>query len=366
MGHKAIFLDRDDTLINDPGYIKSPDQVKLLPGAAEAVVHLKKLGYLIVIITNQSAVARGYITEKQLDSIHNRLKSLLAADGAYVDGLYYCPHHPEGTVAGFNQESHLRKPNPGMLRKAANELGIDLKQSWMVGDTYRDIQAGKAAGCHTILVDVPGKTREMEPGDPLPDRKAVNLREVVNIIRMYEFHQKAQAAKKKMDESAPPAAPTPPKDNHTVSEPELEIKQPPKPENETEKKTAFESRPQTTQTMDRHLEPGPLTEALPMPPIKVHTAKPTPEPEKESDRATEHPDKTHHLLQEILQRVTSSKRSELYDDFSAFKLLAGMAQIIALFCIIFSLWFWLSPKVGPDAVQIMIGYAIALQLLVMH
>ncbi len=358
MGQKAIFLDRDDTLIDDPGYIKDPAQIKLLPGAADAVIHLKKMGYLVIIITNQSAIARGYITEKQLEEIHRKLKSLLSAVGAVIDGIYYCPYHPDGTVSGFDQESHLRKPNPGMLLKAAEELGIDLEQSWMVGDTYRDIQAGKAAGCHTILVDVPGKTRELDTATPQPDRKAVNLREVVNIIRMYEFHQKAQAAKKNLAETS--QEPVSEKDVTSVSYTNNKL---PDAIDEAEKKTIPTPEKITAAIIESLPQPSSTPQEISAkPPIKIHSTKP---PSKnEAVEPDEHTDKTHHLLQEVLHHLTSSKRSELYEDFSAFKLLAGMAQVIALFCIIFSLWFWLNPKVGYDAVQVMIGYAIALQLLV--
>jgi len=155
----------------------------------------------LVIVTNQSGVARGFITEQQLENIHQELKRQLAAENAAIDGLYYCPYHPDGEVKDFSLESNLRKPNAGMFFQAEEDLDIDLTQSWMIGDSYRDIQAGKAAGCHTILVDVPGKIREKKKTDAEPDRKAVNLREAVNIIRMYEFHQKAKSVKQTSEQS---------------------------------------------------------------------------------------------------------------------------------------------------------------------
>ena len=357
MSQKAIFLDRDDTLIDDPGYLKDPAQIKLLPGAAEAVIHLKKMGYLVLIITNQSAIARGYITEKQLDQIHQKLKSLLSAQGAVIDGIYYCPYHPDGTVPGFDTESHLRKPNPGMLQQAAEELEIDLSRSWMVGDTYRDIQAGKAAGCHTILVDVPGKTRELNTTGPEPDRKAVNLREVVNIIRMHEFHQKAQAAKKNLAQTPQDSGSG--KDIASVSYTNSKT---PEATDEAEKKTMLTQEKVTATGIENLPQPSATEKPSEKPPVKIHSTRP--QPKNEAVEPNEHADKTHHLLQEVLQHLTSSKRSELYEDFSAFKLLAGMAQVIALFCLVFSLWFWLSPKAGYDAVQVMIGYTVAMQLLV--
>ena len=145
MAHKAVFLDRDDTLVDDPGYIQRPEQVMLLPGAAEALVQLKKMGYLLVVVTNQSGVARGLVTEEDLEQIHQKLKSLLAAEGAEIDAIYYCPYHPKGTLKDFSIESNLRKPNAGMFFQAEEELQVNLDQSWMIGDSYRDIQAGKAA-----------------------------------------------------------------------------------------------------------------------------------------------------------------------------------------------------------------------------
>lgn len=361
MSQKAVFLDRDDTVIDDPGYINEPEQVTLLPGAAEAVIQFKRMGYKVIIITNQSAIARGMLTEDKLAKIHQRLRNLLFAEGAKIDGLYYCPFHPDGTVAEFAKESPLRKPSPGMLHQAAEELDLDLPQSWMIGDRYRDVQAGKAAGCHTILVDVPGKNREKNTTPEMqPDRKAVNLREAVNIVRMYEFHQKAQAAKKKADA---------PMQHETAAEPvQMPVIETPAPEPVVEPvvETAPPAPAVTTQPAP---EPEPFVAPINIPPeqakpaaVKFHTTKPAPQPQpQQTDEAAE---STHHLLQEILQRLKSTGRNELYDDFSVHKLLAGMAQVLALGCLIFSLWFWLNPKIGTEAVRIMISYAIALQLLV--
>ena len=360
MSQKAIFLDRDDTVIDDPGYIKEPEQVTLLPGAAEALIQFKRMGYLVIIITNQSAIARGYLSEKQLEKIHQKLRDLLSAQGATIDGLYYCPYHPEGVVKDFSMESNLRKPNAGMFFQAADELDIDLSQSWMIGDRDRDVQAGNAAGCHTILVDVPGKMHELNMTGPQPERKAVNLREAVNIIRMYEFHQKAKAVKKKS--AAPPLQEAPEKEED------------PSPMKTDEDKTATAVEiEKVTKPIMVEIEPAPVKpeqpsqpaaqqEAEKPTPVKFHTTKAIP---KHDERLPEdHADKTHHLLHEILQKISSSSRNELYDDFSIHKLLAGMAQVLALGCLVFSLAFWLSPKVGSESVQIMVGYAIALQLLV--
>ena len=126
MANKAIFLDRDDTLIEDPGYISGPEQVKLLDGVPEALIEFGAMGYKLIVVSNQSGVARGIVTEKALDEIHDRLKRLLAEKGAHLDGIYYCPYHPEGLVRKYRKESEDRKPNPGMLLTAADQMDIDL------------------------------------------------------------------------------------------------------------------------------------------------------------------------------------------------------------------------------------------------
>ncbi len=150
--HAAVFLDRDGTLIEDPGYLREPGQVRLLPGAAEAVVALRKAGFKAVVVTNQSGVACGLLDEICLAAIHDRMRHLLAGCGAGLDGLYYCPYHPEGVVAAYRKESDWRKPGCGMLLAAASDLGIDLGASWMIGDSPRDVEAGRRAGCRTVLV----------------------------------------------------------------------------------------------------------------------------------------------------------------------------------------------------------------------
>lgn len=152
MSTRAVFLDRDGTIIEDTGYVDDPDKVKLLPRAGEAIARLNRAGYLVVIISNQSGVARGIFDEDMLSSVHQRMEALLAPLGATIDGAYYCPYldGPEATVPGYRRDSALRKPKPGMLLQAAEEMNIDLKASWMVGNSKRDVQAGKRADCRTI------------------------------------------------------------------------------------------------------------------------------------------------------------------------------------------------------------------------
>lgn len=154
----AVFLDRDNTIIRDRGYLSDPDQVALIPGAAKAILRFSEVGYLVVVVSNQSGVARGLLTEENLQAVHARVEERLAAEGVKLDGAYYCPYldGAEATVNAYRRASNLRKPQPGMLLKAARELGIDLTRSWMIGDSPTDVEAGRRAGCRTILLQGDG------------------------------------------------------------------------------------------------------------------------------------------------------------------------------------------------------------------
>lgn len=149
---KAVFLDRDGTLIVERGYITVPDGVELIPGAAAAVARLREAGWKVFVITNQGCVAKGMITEDELGLIHVRMVALLAEAGAGIDGVYYCPHHPDGDQIQYSVECDCRKPRPGLLERAAGEHDVDLAESVMIGDTLRDLEAGRAAGARGVLV----------------------------------------------------------------------------------------------------------------------------------------------------------------------------------------------------------------------
>ena len=153
---KAVFLDRAGTINKYVGFLRNIDDFELLPGVAEAIKKINNSGYLAIIVTNQPVIARGEVTYEELNAIHNKMQTLLGREGAYVDAIYYCPHHPhkgyEGEIPELKIECECRKPKPGMLLEAANDFNIDLVQSWMVGDGENDIKAGKAAGCKTVLI----------------------------------------------------------------------------------------------------------------------------------------------------------------------------------------------------------------------
>ena len=154
---KAIFLDRDGTINKYVGFLRKEEEFELLPGVAEAVKKINESGYLAIVVTNQPVIARGEVTFEGLETIHNKMETLLGKEGAYLDGIYFCPHHPhsgyEGEVKELKIDCDCRKPKPGMLLKATEDLNIDLSQSYMVGDGENDIKAGKAAGCKTVLLN---------------------------------------------------------------------------------------------------------------------------------------------------------------------------------------------------------------------
>lgn len=299
MFNKAILFDRDDTLIADPGYINHPDQVTLLDGVAKALIDLKSLRYKLVIVSNQSAVARGIVTEKVLDEIHDRLKQLLAEKGAYIDQIYYCPYHPDGVIAKYRKESELRKPNPGMLLTAAKEMNIDLSQSWMIGDSSRDVEAGLSAGCKTILINGSSTIKKTDSLEAKPDYKAVNIKEAVNIIKKY--HRSSDQSLKQTQSVSP------------------------------EKAVVSQAEPAEPQTI--------------------------------REVADSVKDKTEHILSNILDQLKSMHRSNMFSEFSTMRLMAIIVQVIALFCLLASVWFLMSPTRQDNSVFIALGFAIVLQLM---
>jgi D,D-heptose 1,7-bisphosphate phosphatase len=318
MANKAIFFDRDGTLIEDPGYLNNPDQVKLLDGVCEALIELKSMGYKLVVASNQSGVARGIVTEETLEEIHNRLKQLLAEKGAYLDKIYYCPYHPEGVIPKYRKEWYWRKPNPGMLLAAADELDVDLEQSWMLGNSGRDIEAGQRAGCRTILIIQHHKPAEASGAKP--DYEAVNIREAVNIIKKHIRTSQQQAS----------AVQTGPKS---------ENKQPPpvQPEPEIE--------PQAEADISEKVR-----EEI---------------PEKEVSSAEQHTggDKTEQLLGGILEQLKSMHREGMFDEFSGMRMTAGIMQGIVPFCVLISIWLLMGPTRRDSAVLITLGFAILFQLM---
>ena len=149
---QAVFLDRDGTINEEVGHLDRMEKLQLIPGAAEAIRRINKSGMKAVVVTNQSGIARGIFDEAFVIEVHTRLRELLRAEGALIDAFYYCPHHPTEGRVDYVKMCDCRKPAPGMLLRAAEELRIDPNRSYMVGDTLKDIAAGARAGAQGILV----------------------------------------------------------------------------------------------------------------------------------------------------------------------------------------------------------------------
>ena len=153
---KAVFLDRDGTINNYVGFLRNIDEFELMDGVTDAIKMINASGYLAVVITNQPVIARGEVSFEELEEIHNKMETLLGKEGAYLDAIYFCPHHPhkgyEGERPELKFDCNCRKPKPGMLLNAAQDFNIDLSQSWMIGDGENDIKAGQNAGCRTALI----------------------------------------------------------------------------------------------------------------------------------------------------------------------------------------------------------------------
>ena len=352
MSNKAIFLDRDDTLIEDPGYISSPDQVKLLSGAARALVELRTMGYKLVVVTNQSAVARGIVTEKVLGQIHDRLERLLAEKNASLDGIYYCPYHPEGTVAKYRKKSEYRKPSPGMLLAASDEMDIDLSKSWMVGNNTSDVEAGLEAGCKTILLDSPSRQKQFTPGQATPNYRAVNMTEAVNIIKKY--HRSG-------DSSATPTVQTEPISQQAKppsAEQAGEAPQPDAPDSQDVETAPEESppvaqepepiRPEEAETVSRETQPA------------EQDAEPTSGNRQQLSQHAEI-EETEPPTQSTQPETT--ERSDMFDEFSTMRFVAGILQMAVLLCLLITVWLLINPNRQDTSVLIALGFATVLQLM---
>jgi D-glycero-D-manno-heptose 1,7-bisphosphate phosphatase len=186
MKYPALFLDRDGTLVHPVHYPSRPEQLRLYDGIGTELRLLQRMGLHLVVITNQSGIARGYFTEADLQRMHEHLAAELAVQNVYLDGIYHCPHHPDGTIPELAIRCECRKPQPGMLLRAAVELNLDLGHSWFIGDILDDVEAGNRAGCRTILVDLGAA---YAPTHPLrcPTFIARNTLHALQIVRAVEF-----------------------------------------------------------------------------------------------------------------------------------------------------------------------------------
>jgi D-glycero-D-manno-heptose 1,7-bisphosphate phosphatase len=184
--NRAVFLDRDGTVNEEVGYLTDLSKLRLIPGAAAAIRRLNEAGFKVVLVTNQSGVARGYFPETLVHEAHARLSELLRLEGARIDAVYYCPHHPKAGNSHYTIECDCRKPKTGLIDRAVNDLAIAIDHSYMVGDKWSDVELAQRAGVQAVLVmsgfalDDPGNKRPGQVSDP--DFVARSLREAADWI----------------------------------------------------------------------------------------------------------------------------------------------------------------------------------------
>lgn len=185
---KAIFLDKDGTLIDNVPYNVEPRRIRLSSGAGPALRLLARLDYRLFVVSNQAGIALGRFPEDAMGGVSDRLADLLFRENLSLDGFYYCPHDPRGTVAPYSIACDCRKPLPGLLLKAAAEHGIDLRASWMIGDILHDVEAGNRAGCRTVLLDNGNETEWRLGPRRIPTRMAPDLYAAAVLIAGHHDH----------------------------------------------------------------------------------------------------------------------------------------------------------------------------------
>ena len=296
MRRPAVFFDRDNTLIVGADYLGDPEDVVLMTGAADAVSRARALGYATVVVSNQSGVARGMFTEADVRAVNSRLEEYLREDNpnAVIDRQEFCPFHPEGSVERYRRESDLRKPKPGMILKAAELLAIDLPRSWVIGDAPRDIEAGRAAGCKTILFTPEGVEASPAAGEVSPvkaDYTCNTLKDAIDYIAAQSNGSKLRTPAEGQSTQAP-----------TLRGTESKPTEPKAPEQKT---------------------PEPRTPESKTPePKQIKTNPPAPPAGPEGFHRIER------LLEQILDEVKRSQHAPI--DFSVSKLMAGITQILAI------------------------------------
>lgn len=192
---RAVFLDRDGTLIRNQHYGCNPEAIEFLDGVLDGLKLLKDDGYLLVVVTNQSGIARGFFSEADLAEMHRRVGDLAAAHGVAIDAFYYCPHHPEGVIPAYSRICDCRKPRPGMLLRACADLDILPSASWLIGDILDDVEAGNRAGCRSVLIDVGTEAQPQIP-ERTPSYVAASFADAVGYVLSDAAQPEAVLARK--------------------------------------------------------------------------------------------------------------------------------------------------------------------------
>jgi D-glycero-D-manno-heptose 1,7-bisphosphate phosphatase len=182
MKRKAVFLDKDGTLVENVPYNIDPDKITFAPYVVEGLQLLQSNGYLLVVVSNQPGIAHGYFSIPELENANEALKVMSQKLGIYLDGFYYCPHDPLGTVEEFSINCVCHKPQPGLISKAAKDLSIDISKSWMIGDILNDVEAGNRAGCKSILINNGNETEWLPGPDRVPEYSVKDFREAARLI----------------------------------------------------------------------------------------------------------------------------------------------------------------------------------------
>lgn len=359
MMNKAIFLDRDNTLIENDGDLGDPDLVTLIQGVPSAIASLRGLNFQIVVVTNQGGVARGVYNEESVDLVNRRINDMIEnMTGAWIDKFYYCPFHPKGNLQHYRREHPWRKPQPGMLLQAAEDLQIDLSQSWMIGDQMRDIEAGIRAGTRTILLtDEMGglhplaqdKVRARMQGDQGEDQIAPhfvarNLIEAVRVVAQ-------QRSPETVDKAPAQASTRTQRPQRTAPEPR-EDPNPPAPASRPEPQAtaqAVAEKPRAPRPVEMAETREPV---VPTKPVVVAPAEPKSEKKKRPEKKVEAkeeptpvaeetetstdkrpaPPPAEQTLREILSELR--KQRSMGSDFSYQSIIAIALQIVAIFCLV--------------------------------
>lgn len=316
MPERAIFLDRDNTIIDNDGYLGDPARVRLLPGAATALAALRSLGYRLIVVSNQSGVARGMFDEAAVEAVNNEMsRQLRQQAGAYVDASYYCPFHPDAPLPDYRIDHDWRKPKPGMLKQAAVDFSLDLAGCWMIGDQPRDIAAGAAAGCRTILLR-DGDKAAVPPADAENTRLNASPNFVVKTLadaaRILAREGRHGPVPTRTDIAA--SLPAVPSSSGQVSPPELPPPPPPRP----------------TSIADAARKPA-------APPASVSAAPSSPQ-----IAAAGAAPAGHHLEKQLEELVThlrhQSRNADLHPDFSFSSIAVLILQILAFAALLLGLF----------------------------